>query len=136
MGREVLRLLPFPPFTMALPPPSLKAKLFTAALLFLVLPAGCVYMLSGDPDPKYANKTTAVVCAQMKVKEQLKSPSTADFQPSIDMQIETTDNLSYKIAGYVDSQNGFGAMVRSNFVCDLTVHPESESCTTGCQLTE
>lgn len=125
-----------PSFTMALPPPTLKHKLIGAVFLFVLLPAGCVYMLSGDPDPKYANKTTALVCAKQKVREQLKSPSTAEFQPSIDMRVETADNLSYKIAGYVDSQNSFGAMVRTNFACDLTVHPESKSCTTGCQLAE
>lgn len=114
--------------------PTLKHKLIGAAFLFVLLPAGCVYMLSGEPDPAITNRNLALACAKTKVKEQLKAPSTADFQPSRDMRVETADNLSYKIAGYVDSQNGFGAMIRSNFTCDLTVHPESDSCTTRCQV--
>jgi len=91
-------------------------------------------MLNGEPDPKYANKSLAFACVKEKVRQQLKSPSTAEFQHNIDMQIETTDNLSYKIGGYVDSQNSFGAMLRTNFVCSLTVKPETQSCLTNCEF--
>ena len=120
---------------MALPPPTTKHKVFAALFLFVLLPAGCVYMIgSAEPDPARENKTTAIVCAKHEVEQKLKAPSTAEFQRSSDMIIETKDNLSYKIGGYVDAQNGFGAMLRTHFICSVTVHPETKGCDTDCSI--
>ncbi len=119
---------------MALPPPTTKHKVFAALILFVLLPGGCVLMLSGKPDPATSNRISALVCAKQKVLEQLKAPSTAEFQRSSSMIVETKDNLTYKIGGYVDAQNGFGAMLRTSFICDVTVHPESEQCETECSV--
>lgn len=48
------------------------------------------------------------------VLQGLKSPSTAKFPP---LAFEVTDlgNMRYKVISYVDSQNGFGATIRSNW---------------------
>lgn len=51
--------------------------------------------------------------AQTAVKSKLKSPSTAKFQKSPD--IYELDDDKYKISGYVDSQNSFGAILRGYF---------------------
>lgn len=54
------------------------------------------------------------------VKQQLKSPSTAKFPGIWDGKrdhITKLGNREYKINSYVDSQNGFGAMLRSNWSC-------------------
>ncbi len=56
------------------------------------------------------------------VKESLKSPSTADFGSVLgDFQnpkqvCETQGEKTWRCRGWVDSQNGFGAMIRTRFV--------------------
>lgn len=50
-----------------------------------------------------------------EVKKVLRSPSTADFASTYDWYFGKTDK-EIIIKGYVDSQNGFGAEVRSTFV--------------------
>lgn len=50
------------------------------------------------------------------VRQQLKSPGSADFQdPGISGQGGT-----YTIVGTVDSQNSFGALVRLGYTCDMS----------------
>jgi len=60
------------------------------------------------------NHIGAYVMVQKFVKEKLKSPSTAKF-PSLDYKYQTRENHVYYIEGYVDSQNSFGATVRTEF---------------------
>lgn len=58
----------------------------------------------------------AIHQAKTHVKSLLKSPSTAkfgDYKATI-----ITDN-KINIVSYVDSQNGFGAMIRTYFQCDV-----------------
>jgi len=56
----------------------------------------------------------AYIISQTYVKAILKSPSTADFS-LLDYQSFDLGKDKYKIVSYVDSQNGFGAMIRSNY---------------------
>lgn len=53
------------------------------------------------------------------VKEQLKSPSTAKFPGTFESndQARETEQGERVWAGYVDSQNALGAVLRTNFVC-------------------
>lgn len=82
-------------------------------------------------EKEYDDKITATVCAQNQVESMLKSPSTADF-PFDNGRIGYEDGL-FMIANYVDSQNGFGAMVRTNYVCKVTVkNAENFECSTEC----
>lgn len=56
------------------------------------------------------------------VKDRLKAPSTAEFPWSFDdyqtNRLVTHEN-AYNIEGHVDSQNSFGAMLRSRFTCKI-----------------
>ncbi len=63
------------------------------------------------------NSTMAYVQANNFVKAVLKSPSTAKFPFFGEGQNVGTD--TYKIDSYVDSQNGFGAMIRSEYSITL-----------------
>jgi hypothetical protein len=56
----------------------------------------------------------AFVISQNFITSTLKAPSTADF-PFLDFTAENLGNNRYKVTSYVDSQNGFGAMIRSNW---------------------
>lgn len=51
------------------------------------------------------------------IKEYLKSPSTASFPRSNEIKLLALENDRYFIDGYVDSQNDFGATVRTQFEC-------------------
>lgn len=50
----------------------------------------------------------------------LKSPSTAKFPSIVDWYSkETTEKGTYLVSSHVDSQNGFGAMIRTTFKATL-----------------
>lgn len=70
--------------------------------------------------PPEHNEGMAYQIAQTFVERQLKSPSTAEFprSSSSDVTIKK-DYRTYEISSHVDSQNSFGAQVRSDF--DITV---------------
>ena len=59
------------------------------------------------------------VVAENAVKEKLKSPSTAQFCTTTEATIGRNDN-TWTVKGWVDAQNGYGAMVRANFVVTFT----------------
>lgn len=48
------------------------------------------------------------------VKDRLKAPTTAEFAEE---QVSGPRDKVYVVTGYVDSQNGFGAMVRNSYEC-------------------
>ena len=52
------------------------------------------------------------------VKENLKSPSTAKFPSKQEVEI-TKNKDTYIIRGYVDSENSFGATVRTKYIAEI-----------------
>ena len=58
--------------------------------------------------------TALVAQVEIDVKSQLKAPSTAKFCGTLDYKVQRVKE-SFKISGYVDSENSFGAKIRSNF---------------------
>lgn len=63
-------------------------------------------------------------CAKSIVRENLKSPSTADFCSFTQSQITHLGNGEYMVTGWVDAQNSFGAKIRENFVVTYTATPK------------
>jgi hypothetical protein len=67
-----------------------------------------------------AQKIAAYVMSQQYVKTTLRSPSTAQFGWYGDRNVvRHLGNCEYNVQGYVDAQNGFGAMIRSEFTVRL-----------------
>jgi hypothetical protein len=64
------------------------------------------------------------------VKERLKSPSTASFPRSSEKRdyITKLGENKYLIEAWVDSQNSFGAMIRSNYSCTITFVDDKVRC--------
>lgn len=60
--------------------------------------------------------SAAYVVSQNYVRDVLKSPSTAEFPYG--SATESLPNV-YQVRSHVDSQNGFGAMIRSNYSMEL-----------------
>lgn len=94
----------------------------TAAAMTALLTATLV-ACSGSDEP--LSESAAVMCEQF-VKKNLKSPGSADFPGVTDTEYAKTTRLStakpwkYKVAGVVDSDNSFGASVRSDYVCTVS----------------
>ena len=67
---------------------------------------------SYEPD-----EISAWVMTQQFVKSHLKCPSTAKFPWAGATAIKYEGEGMYKVTSYVDSQNSFGAMIRTPFFC-------------------
>lgn len=50
------------------------------------------------------------------IKNNLKAPSTAQFEENF--EYDCSESNIIKVSGYLDSQNGFGAMIREDFHCE------------------
>ena len=60
------------------------------------------------------------------IKPRLKSPISAVICPAEEMRISgPNDEGKFKVSGYVDSQNGFGAMKRASFNATAHYNPNS-----------
>lgn len=71
---------------------------------------------SKDSGSKIPDKTEAYITAKDYVKQELKAPATAEFSDyTCDEGIDST----YFLNGVVDSQNSFGALLRSNWTVKL-----------------
>ena len=75
-----------------------------------------------EPDPNAwkteDNSIGAYIMMENFVKDRLRSPDSAKFPGVFDGKLDHVrylGNKKYIINSYVDSQNGFGAMIRSNF---------------------
>lgn len=68
------------------------------------------------------DKIAAWTMAQGFIEERLKSPGTADWGSLSQNPLEQVTQISndtYKVHGWVDSQNSFGAMSRINFTLTI-----------------
>ncbi|UIU47042.1 hypothetical protein [Microcystis phage MinS1] len=70
--------------------------------------AGCG---SSDPTPGMAE----VMCEDF-VDDRLRSPSSAEFPDPVTRKSGTQ---TWVVEGAVDSENGFGAMIRSTYTCEV-----------------
>lgn len=66
----------------------------------------------------------AWTCAKKIVKDNLKSPSSAKFCTMSEATITHEGNGRYKVTGWVEAQNSFGAVVRQNFTVTYTATKE------------
>jgi hypothetical protein len=76
--------------------------------------------------PKAHTDTEAYVDAEAIVKKTLKSPSTAKFPSSSYATVEHYSTDGFKVSSYVDSQNGFGAMIRSDWTVLFQYTPDEK----------
>lgn len=67
---------------------------------------------------------TAYVACQVEIEKVLKSPGTADYPPMSTTRHYNEGNR-WDFRSYVDSQNGFGGVVRTNYACDAVVLGET-----------
>jgi hypothetical protein len=77
------------------------------------------------PSPKF-NKESAYIHAQLAIEERLKSPASAQFNIDYENDVKQTNDTTFYVKSFVDSQNGFGAMIRASFKCEVIYHPKTD----------
>lgn len=92
----------------------------------LVIIGGAVTWCSTRPAAdRCKDDMGAISITQGYVQEHLKSPSTAEFPWADKVKVKRLTGCRYLVQGYVDAQNGFGAMVRTQY--SVEVEPTQKS---------
>ena len=79
-----------------------------------------ITMATGDGSDEGPTKLTAYSMTQGWVEDRLKSPSTADFPGGrYDEHTTQIDDNTFRVSSYVDSQNSFGAEIRTHFEAEV-----------------
>lgn len=73
------------------------------------------------------DKISACLVAEKLVKARLKAPSSAEFPAGTAECHALQNDRTWTIASYVDSQNGFGAMLRTHFVAEMDYKSTDDS---------
>lgn len=103
-----------------------KVESAAAGWIFLIL-IGLYFFGKSDTVQEHAaeksctDQTMAFVMSQSFVKPRLKSPSSADFPLIRNNGVRTNylGDCTHEIHAYVDSQNGFGAQIRTKYYAKL-----------------
>ncbi|WP_151671431.1 hypothetical protein [Nitrincola schmidtii] len=61
----------------------------------------------------------ALITCQNRVRNNMRSPSSAKFPPMRDINVYKVDENEWLIRGFVDGQNSFGAVVREHYECQV-----------------
>ncbi|MBJ2322235.1 hypothetical protein JFT37_27315 [Pseudomonas fluorescens] len=86
--------------------------------------AGCGKPLTPEQkEARACSPTMAYVMSHAFVERRLKAPSTADFGSYSDSRVvpvpANASACRFLVVGYVDAQNGFGAMIRSSYTVTM-----------------
>lgn len=85
----------------------------TSTAMALIVLTGC----GGDSETR--EKIGAYQSCERAVETQLKAPATADFSGYTNSEVAGPSESVYTVHGYVDSENSFGANVRSDWECQV-----------------
>lgn len=98
--------------------------IFLVVAVFIVVKCGC----SNEEENKIKtyDKIDALTHAQIYIKSKLKSPVSAEFEGGVGGVVKINDT-TFTVIGTVDSQNGFGALLRSNYSCKVIFHPKTDT---------
>ena len=81
--------------------------------------------LEEAPEPEHSAVGAWVVCQQF-LEGQLKSPASAKYPSGYPDYTTHLGAGQYRVAAYVDSQNAFGAMIRTDFTC-MVQHTQGDT---------
>ncbi len=123
-GRDLTKPVPKPtPAEVIIKKPKKKGMTRIIPILFLVIIASCLIAYcagsnnssSETTDP---NSDAFYMCREF-VRDRLKSPKSADFGTLSEGKVKISNN-HYFVSSYVDSENSFGANIRTQFICELS----------------
>jgi hypothetical protein len=81
-------------------------------IIIIVVVAGWLVYPKGDS----GMAIDAYLTTQVHVKKYLKAPATAQFPEYDKSFVKKINDTSFEVNAYVDSQNGFGALLRSTYL--------------------
>lgn len=101
-------------------------KFFKSILWIIVVIVAFIVIANiggGDDVPSATGDAiTAFIMSEQFVEQRLKAPSTAKFSKyhEVEDQITKIGTNKWHVVAWVDAQNGFGAMIRNHYSCDMT----------------
>jgi hypothetical protein len=99
-------------------------RIVPAAVAAAALLLGACDDGSNDATSELNKQGAAVMCQDfIKKDERIKSPGSLKFSGVSSTKIEVLHKdtpWQYKVTGYIDSQNDFGAYKRNSYVCTVT----------------
>ena len=95
-----------------------QANIGCAIMLGIVVVVA-IFMSRGPSKPYEPDKFDASMMAESFVRDHLKAPSTAKFARFSKDNVSRKENGDFVVLGYVDSQNSFGAMIRTHYVATV-----------------
>lgn len=101
----------------AIPSPGKKFLMPVFACLGLAVALVVIGAINGDSQD--TRQASAFGVCQDFVKDQLRAPATAKFPRYGEGAVQALSNDRYAVRSTVDSQNGFGALVRNDFLCTV-----------------
>lgn len=75
---------------------------------------------------KQYTKIDALIQSRVYIQNKLRSPGSAEFDSSID-GVKQINDTTFTVSSYVDSQNGFGALLRSEYSLKIIFHPSEDT---------
>lgn len=106
-------------FSVSVPRKTNYTGIFITVLLGVVLTLWVLAQMGGGAEPHRPDNVTAYAMAQVFVSQQLKAPATADYAPMSQATIIDLGDGLYSVTAWVDSENSFGARLRSTFTASL-----------------
>jgi hypothetical protein len=103
--------------TVAAPRKTNYAGILIVALLGLVLTMWALARMGGEPSAP--DNTLALAMSHVFVQQRLKAPATADFAPMSQSTITDLGAGRWRVTAWVDSENSFGARLRTGYVAVL-----------------
>jgi hypothetical protein len=83
---------------------------------------------SSNESKKYVpSKQDAVAHSHVYVDKLLKSPGSANYPYQADETIDQLNDSTFTVLSYVDSQNSFGASMRTYYKCKIVLHSDETS---------
>jgi hypothetical protein len=74
---------------------------------------------TNTPKPEHSATAAELMCQQF-IEDRLKAPATAKYAPlGREGAVEFLGDSTYQVLSYVDSQNSFGAMLRTKYLCEV-----------------
>lgn len=81
------------------------------------------FLSACESGPSQPNMTHVRFYCEEAVKTRLKAPSSAEFSGQFETEIrEVTPGQTYRVMGFVDAQNSFGAKIRGRYTCTVSTY--------------
>ena len=110
------------------------AKILSGIIFIVILLIPILWIrscMNVPSEPHVYTKMDALRFSENFIEERLKSPTTAKFistfDIAIDERVKQLDDSTFLVNSWVDSQNGFGAMIRTKYSCKMTFLLKNET---------